>query len=244
MAEGLSSSPFWGIYSFHGTPPRVVERAALGGYNAGTKMAILTEDGGGGLDPEGDARAERHAADLKLARAYVVGSSSAAELLATRLVCVPKLLRKAHSHLGRPLGAADLDELSQDVIVKILEKLETFEGRATLETWAYRICHLELMNRMRRQHRRGERSQSDSEDLPDPSYEPEPMLGEDYAAIHKALEDLGPPAEDIIRMKHFHDQTFQAIAEALGVSVNTAKTRYYRGMRWLEERLGREGDLS
>lgn len=195
-------------------------------------------------DPDERKRALRRAGDLRLAQAYVARDPAAAEELALRLACVPKLLSKAHGHLGRPLGAADLDELSQDVVVKILEKLETFEGRATLETWAYRICHLELMNRMRRQHRRGERSQTDSEDLPDPSYEPESKLGEDYAAIQHALEDLGPPAEDIIRMKHFQDQTFGAIAAALGISANTAKTRYYRGMRWLEERLGRGEDWS
>lgn len=202
-------------------------------------MAILNDDGEDGADPEGEARARRHAADLKLVKAYLAGSPAAAEELALRLGCIPKLLGRAHGRLGRPLTKADLDELSQDVIVKILEKLETFEGRATLETWAYQFSHLELMNRMRRQHRRGERSQSDSEDLPDPSYESEPMIGEDYAAVHQALETLGPPAEDIIRMKHFHDQTFAAIALALGISVNTAKTRYYRGMRWLEEHLGR-----
>jgi NAD(P)-dependent dehydrogenase (short-subunit alcohol dehydrogenase family) len=43
---------------------------------------------------------------------------------------------------------------------------------------------------------------------------------------------------DVIRMKHFEDLTFEEIGTRLGNSINTVKTRYYRGISRLLDRLG------
>ena len=68
---------------------------------------------------------------------------------------------------------------------------------------------------------------------------PEPELGE-YERLNELLDRLGPPRSEVIRLKHYEECTFEEIGRALGCSSNTAKTQYYRGLRWLREEIQRE----
>ena len=97
--------------------------------------------------PEGAS--ERHARDLELARKALSGDSQAVDGFWERMQCVPRILAVANGRMGRPLSPHDLADLSQDTLIVIWQKLETFAGRATLETWVHRFCYLELMNRVR-----------------------------------------------------------------------------------------------
>ena len=58
------------------------------------------------------------------------------------------------------------------------------------------------------------------------------------ALTYMGLSMLSPGESEVIRLKHFAQMTFEEIAERLGISANTAKTRYYRGLErlrgWLD----------
>ena len=41
----------------------------------------------------------------------------------------------------------------------------------------------------------------------------------------------------MVRLKHFEGLTFTQMGELLGLSANTVKSRYYRGICWLRRRL-------
>ena len=66
----------------------------------------------------------------------------------------------------------------------------------------------------------------------------------DFEGLEGALADLGPPAEGIVRLKHYEGLTFREIGSRLEISPNSAKTHYYRGIEWLRERLAPEADGS
>ncbi len=51
---------------------------------------------------------------------------------------------------GRQLSDADLDDLAQDAVVKVMEHLERFEGRSRFTTWATSIAVREALQRLRR----------------------------------------------------------------------------------------------
>ena len=59
----------------------------------------------------------------------------------------------------------------------------------------------------------------------------------DSALVHAALARLSEAERGVIRLKQFEELTFDAIATRLGLSVNTAKTRYYRGLAHLRDLL-------
>ena len=59
----------------------------------------------------------------------------------------------------------------------------------------------------------------------------------DADALDRALALLGPPEEAVVRLKHYDDLSFVEIGRLLEIPVNTVKSRYYRGLRWLRARL-------
>ncbi len=152
--------------------------------------------------------------------------------------CVPSILAAQNARLGAPLTSDDLADVVQDTLTSIWRKLGEFEGRAALETWVYRFCFLELMNSVRRRRRRPEpMHEEESVAERDDTGGASPAETADRELIHRVLDRLGPPASDVIRMKHFEELTFDEIGAELDVSPNTAKTQYYRGMVRLREYL-------
>lgn len=171
------------------------------------------------------------------------GDAQAWDRFVERMQCVPRILYAQNAQIGRPLDDHDLADLSQDVLVLVWRKLGTFTGEAVLETWIYGIARLELRNAARKKRRERAR-----DGAPIDSRATELDFAElDLAHIHDGLAEIDPAEAQVIRCKHFDDLTFGAIGRRLGISANTAKTRYYRGLgklhEWLRRRLGDEGGL-
>lgn len=161
--------------------------------------------------------------------------------LSERLKCVSRILAAQNARGGRPLGAHDLADLTQNTVVVILKKLPSFEGRGPLEGWVYRICCLEFMNEVRR-HRK----------LPKPDGEIDARVEEaggsqsdadpfEFEELNQALASLEEDEARLIERKHFDALTFEEIAQRLGVPTNTVKTRYYRAIGRLRVLMGAEG---
>lgn len=176
-----------------------------------------------------------HRADFALAQAALAQRPSAVEELIERLECVPRILAALNHEMSSPLNAHDLEDLSQDTLLVVLNKLHLFQGRARLETWVYRFCYLELMNRVRRENRRNASSLEFETEAPD--LRPNASQPQSFERLEKCLEELGPPKSHVIQLRHFEDLTFDEIGRVLGVPANTAKTHYHRGLRWLRSRI-------
>lgn len=185
--------------------------------------------------PEQDAAAAR-ARDLELVRRCLAKDAVAIHELAARLACVPRILYSINHRIGRPLGDDDLADLSQDAVVVIWSKLATFQGRGRLETWAYRFCFLEYMNRIRLHERRDRRIApiESLDSLEERSAELGPgEVPSEFEWLERGLDELGPPESDVIRAKHFDDRTFEEIASEMNAASSTVKSQYYRGIEWL-----------
>ncbi|MEM9381565.1 MAG: sigma-70 family RNA polymerase sigma factor [Planctomycetota bacterium] len=190
-------------------------------------MILLFRDTRSAEHPRTDP--SRHAEDHALVRAVLAGDVGATEVLASRLGCIPPMVRALHRRLGGNLIEEDLLEITQDVLTAIWRKLDRFEGRSRLETWAYGFASKQVLKgleRARMEPRRVEWSDEDAASL-QASVAPS---SDAYRAVHEQVEALGPPASDIIRMKHFEEQTFEQIGGRLDMPTNTVKTRYYRSL--------------
>ena len=105
------------------------------------------------MEHEGPHTAAALAEDSELVRLALGGEPKAVERLADRLEYVLVVLAGLNARRGRPLSDHDLEDLAQDVVIKIWRKLGTFNGRTTLESWFYGFCYLEMMNRMQSKSR-------------------------------------------------------------------------------------------
>lgn len=195
-------------------------------------------------DPEVDEPAEGAggARDLGLVRRAREGDRGAFHELGERLMVVPRLLSAANRRLVHPLPDHELADLAQDTVVMIWGKLETFEGRGTLEGWASRFCFLELRNRARAVARRRRLQGASLEAVPMEPVQPtpDPMPFETHE-LEAALARLPEAMRKVIKLKHLEGLMFKDIALAEGINENTAKTRYYRGLTQLRRLLEEEG---
>lgn len=174
-------------------------------------------------------------ADLELVRSVRNGDQMATERFVQRMKCIPRMLAAMGRRTGGFHSAEEHAEVSQEVFSRVWGHLDRFEGRATLESWVFRYCSLTLMDARR------SRWVHDSDGLIDRilAREEGGLSGPDLLRVQEALADLDRLVAEVIELKHFESLSFEDVAERLDISPNTAKTRYYRGLGQLEQRLRR-----
>jgi len=179
-----------------------------------------------------------HAEDLELAHRAVAREPDALRRFAERAACVPSYLRLRAARAGIRLTPAALDDVTQDTYLAIWRKLPSFRGESRLETWVCAFALHELRKHWERSARRSGRRGLDEAREPGPEQE---APDEARELVERALERLGPPAEEVIRLKHYEELTFEGIGLRLGLSTNTAKSHYYRGLARMRDWLGSSG---
>ncbi|MDD5209416.1 MAG: sigma-70 family RNA polymerase sigma factor [Elusimicrobiales bacterium] len=134
-------------------------------------------------------------------------------------------------------------DLTQDVFLKAYENIEKFRGESKISSWLYRIAYNLSMNWSER--RAGRETQLDDE-LAETLAEP-PNLAEEIfereaqlARITGLLAELPEKYRTVISLYYFEDKSYQEIAEALGLPINTVKIHLLRAKERLREKLGAE----
>jgi RNA polymerase sigma-70 factor, ECF subfamily len=132
----------------------------------------------------------------------------------------------------------DTRDLLQEIFVKIARESELLMGVHNERAFLIRLAHNAAIDLIRRRSTR-ERTRENfaveklsvfaATDDPD-----EALFREQLSA---ALADLPEEQRGVVHLKLWEGMTFEAIAEALGISLNTAASRYRYGLDKLRERL-------
>ncbi len=178
-----------------------------------------------------------HAADLELVQRVLRAERSAVDELVERLRCVPRILAAKNAQLGGPLDEHALSDLTQETLGVVWEKLGKFEGRGALESWVYRFCFLQLMHSLRRARRIPKPDGDLREKLESSPAEERGVDILELERVYALMDELRGEEAEAVRAKNLAGESFEQIAERLGAPVNTIKTRYYRGILKLRERL-------
>jgi len=176
-----------------------------------------------------------------MVQAPLAGDAAAVEALSARLKCVPRQLSVLNARRGGWLRSHDLEDLTQEVLLRIWQKLGTYEGHVTLEFWTHRFCLLELMNKIRKRSRASSLATSDDvESVPQPDSEGGGSI--EPQVLEEAIGGLRPDFRDCVRLRAFEQKDFDEIGELLSIPAATAKSRYYRGLKGLRDALQRKGE--
>ena len=157
-----------------------------------------------------------------------------------------RVFRLVASVLG-PFADLDAEEMTQEVFVRVHERLDSFRGEARFSTWLYRLAYNRTIERRRRVRLRAPHVPcEDLEALPAPPTGPlEAVLErERERAVAALLEGLPDVYRSVVHMRYWMDQSIDEIAEVLGVPAGTAKSYLGRARQRLRERartLGVEG---
>jgi RNA polymerase sigma-70 factor (ECF subfamily) len=184
------------------------------------------------------------AEDMRLIEALRGGSEPAYEELIGRFQ--QPVYALALRLLDDPGEACDV---VQEVFLKVFRNIGSFRGQSSLKTWIYRITVNEAHNARRWffRHRRREveldHSQQDSRDwkeiIADGSRSPFDVAfdREQHVMIEAALERINPIFREAVVLRDITDLSYDEIAEVLGVSLGTVKSRILRGREALREKL-------
>jgi RNA polymerase sigma-70 factor (ECF subfamily) len=181
--------------------------------------------------------------DEDLVAAFQEGDLSAFDALAERWQ------RKIQGAIYRVVGRGeDAKDLCQEVFLKAYRALGTFKREARFSSWLYQIALNACRDRLRR--RRG-RTHLSLDDLDDAGERPLAVGGPSALdlveardvsrLVEIAMAELAPEQREVIVLKEYQDLTFLEIAEVLDVPISTVKTRLYRGLGQLRQRLERQG---
>jgi RNA polymerase sigma-70 factor (ECF subfamily) len=175
--------------------------------------------------------------DLDLVRKARSGLPEAIEAFVQRMRCIPRFLAARNQRFGRPLSAEDLADASQQVFGLVWSKSDEYRGAASLETWVYPFCSLTFANVTRRGGKRAVPLDGAGPEPAAPSAARGPGEVLDDEVLFAALGRIDPLSARVIELKQFEDLTFDEIAERLAIPANTVKSRYYRGLADLRDRL-------
>lgn len=165
-------------------------------------------------------RARRHLSDEELIERIKGGDANCLDVL------VKNYLPKVHNRINSLVPQSDVDDVTQDVFICLMDSIFTFEGRSTFSTWFHRIT----MNKVADYHRKMAR-QRENFDEDEFSYIFSPWEEmDDELIIEQIFESIPRKYKEILLLRHSEDLSFSEIAERLGLSYEAARSRYRRAL--------------
>ncbi len=196
------------------------------------------------------AKAQEVALDRMLVDRFKGGDSAAFDQLVTRYWdriygMVNQLLRNQQ----------DAEEVTQDAFIRAHRGLTNFRGDSAFSTWLYQIATNLARNRYWYWWRRkrdksisfdapvsGDNDTTLAELIPAEQESPEDatVTQEFVSRVAECMEELNEKHREILILRNVRNLAYEEIAEILGISVGTVKSRIARARESLRERLGQE----
>ena len=137
-----------------------------------------------------------------------------------------------------------IDDLAQDVFLRLYRALPSFRGEALITTYLYRIAVNVAQDEWKRRRRddRSHVSLSDEtsaweERLAHPDRNAEQQLEERefQQTVEEQLQLLSQLERTILFLYHQEERTYEQIAYTLGLPIGTVRTHLHRGRKKLRE---------
>jgi RNA polymerase sigma-70 factor (ECF subfamily) len=173
-------------------------------------------------------------ADAQLVRSCLAGDQKAFETL------VKKYEKPIYNLALRMLkDADDAADVAQSAFVKAYQKLDSFDESREFFSWIYRIAINESINFKKRSKRHDEYESGVTAVLPNQ----EAARGADDLRddVIDAIESLTMDYQMVIVLRHFHDFSYEEMAEVLSIPEKTVKSRLFTARQQLKEILAGRG---
>jgi RNA polymerase sigma-70 factor (ECF subfamily) len=135
------------------------------------------------------------------------------------------------------------DDIVQTAFMALIDHIDTFEGRASIGTWLYRVAYNEAIAQLRA--RQSVPLFDETDDVAPPeafcdwSMLPEDAVDQAEAAgqIDAAMDTLPPVLRAVFQLRDVEDLSTRETADALGMSESAVKVALHRARLRLREHL-------
>jgi RNA polymerase sigma-70 factor (ECF subfamily) len=133
----------------------------------------------------------------------------------------------------------DALDVTQEVFVKVFERIGSFRGSGSFRGWVLRITHNESLNWIRGRTRHAEYDQLTAANSPEvaPRQEADLLRSESRDLVAGALLRLNPRQRRALTLRYFERMSIDEISSLLGCTPGTAKNILFRGLRKLRDQL-------
>ena len=177
--------------------------------------------------------------DKNLIQQYLKGDEKSLELL------IAKYLKIIYSFIYKNVGSqADAEDITQEVFLKIWKNIKKFDQKKSFKPWIFQIAKNSSIDFLRKK-----------KSIPFSKFENEKgqnLLVDNIAAtpmnlieklsdkkvLSGAMKNLSENEQKIINLRHNDGMSFKEIADVLGESINTIKSRYRRTLAVIKRNIG------
>ena len=173
------------------------------------------------------------ASDFDLVHRFVEGDESSFNKIVLRYQ------QKIYWHARRMTGNhLDADEIVQEVLIVLYEKLKGFKYQSSLYTWIYRITATRSINYLRKRNLRqifsfdekGGNLIKSKDDIVS-NFESKERL----ERLESVLKEIPPKQREVFLLRNFEELSYEEISEITGKSVGGLKANYFHALKKIME---------
>lgn len=170
--------------------------------------------------------------DFELIKSFLNGDESSFNRLAV------KYQEKIYWHARRMTGNhLDADEIVQEVLIVLYNKLKTFEFKSSLYTWIYTITNTRSINYLKKKTLRNFFS---LDDITNKKFDQKDVFDnleskQKVDKIEKALHKLPVKQREVFIMRNFDELSYEEISQITGKSVGALKANHFHALNKIKE---------
>lgn len=147
-------------------------------------------------------------------------------------------------------NTAEAADLTQEIFVRVWEKLDSFRGESKFSTWLFQLAGNHCKNRLKYLSRRRYYQHDSMDTQPDEDEGPTRQFAdtargadEEYDArrmqvlVRRLMAELTEEYRLVLFMRDVDDMDYEDISSATGLPLGTVKSRIFRGRAELAKRL-------
>ncbi|MGE5681402.1 MAG: RNA polymerase sigma factor [Bacillota bacterium] len=176
--------------------------------------------------------------DFEYVRQFISGNENAFNLL------VQKYQQKIYWHARRMLGNhMDADEVTQEVLIVLYNKLKSFNFKSSLYTWIFKITTNRSINQINKRKLKRFLFLEDSEyetlrDTQDLIADIDNK--EKLKKLDKVLQELPVKQREVFSLRNFDELSYEEISEITGKTVGGLKANYFHALKKVTELMNQD----
>jgi RNA polymerase sigma-70 factor (ECF subfamily) len=173
--------------------------------------------------------------DFDLVKNFIGGDEGAFNKI------VLKYQQKIYWHARRMTGNhLDADEIVQEVLMVLYEKLKDFQFKSSLYTWIYRITATRSINFLRKNNLKNFFSFEDKESevvKSNVDIVKDVETKERLDKLEKVLLKIPAKQREVFIMRNFDELSYEEISKITGKSIGGLKANYFHAMKKILEHM-------
>ncbi len=136
----------------------------------------------------------------------------------------------------------EVEDVAQDVFLKVFTRIDSFDERSRFYTWLYRVAANAAKDHVKKRSRRPAVALEEDEHFADETGDApwaRASSAETRRFVREAIASLPPKYREVLALRELDGMSYSEIAQVLKLSMGTVESRLHRARDRLRRRLNR-----